>query len=67
MHVAATVQHIEHLTSLRHGAKQRIITARSFLLLVKANCRAFGMTLSALHTAIEIQRYRFKCFLLQAL
>ena len=54
MDVAATVQHIEHLTSLRHGAKQRIITARSFLLLVKADCRAFGMTLSALHAAIKI-------------
>jgi len=43
MHVAATVQHIEYLTGLRHGAKQRIVTARSFLLLVKANCRAFGI------------------------
>jgi len=37
MYVAAAVQHIEHLTSLRHGAKQRIVAARSFLLLVKAN------------------------------
>jgi hypothetical protein len=36
MHVAATVQDVEYLTRLRHGAKQWIVTARSFLLLVKA-------------------------------
>src|SRR5260370_22603934 len=47
VHVAGTVQHIEYLTGLRHGAKQRIVTARSFLLLVKANCRAFGIVPSA--------------------
>src|ERR1700730_9692493 len=47
MHVAATVQHIEYLTGLRHGAKQRIVTARSFLFLVKANRRAFGIDLSS--------------------
>src|SRR4029077_2760741 len=54
MHVAGAVQHIEYLTGLRHGAKQRIVTARSFLLLVEAHCRAFGMAFGALHTAIEI-------------
>jgi hypothetical protein len=67
MHVAATVQDVEYLTRLRHGAKQRIVTARSFLLLVKANCCAFGVALGALHTAIEIQCYGVQCLLLQAL
>src|ERR1700730_4837311 len=67
MHVAATVQHIEYLTGLRHGAKQRIVTARSFLFLVKANRRAFGIAFGALHTAIEIRRHCVQCLLLEAL
>jgi hypothetical protein len=67
MYVATAVQDIEYLAGLGDGAKQRIVTAGSFVLFIVAHRRTLSVTFGALHTAIEIHGHGLKGFLLQPL
>ena len=59
--------HVEHLVGLGDGAKQGVVAARTFLLLVESCGRAFGMSPGAQHRPIEVERYAREPFGHQAL
>ena len=52
--VARAVQEIEDLASLGNGTEQRVIAARSFLLLVEAHGGPFRVPRRGLHGAVEV-------------
>ena len=55
MAVARSVMEVEELPGRRHGAEQRIVAARSLLVGIEADRRAFGMALGRQHRAIEVE------------
>ena len=61
MDIPGAMQHIEHLTGLRHGAKEGVITALALLLAVKPHRRALGKARGAQYRAIEIERHPGEC------
>ena len=62
MHISRTVENIEKLIRLGHGAKQRIVAAGAFLLLVKAHGGALDTAFGGLNRAVEIECYTSKIF-----
>ena len=65
--VSGSMVHVEHLVGLGNGAKQGVVAARPFLVLVEPYCRAFGMAPGAQHRAVEVERYARESFGHQAL
>ena len=58
---------IEDLVGLGDGAKEGIVAAGAFFLLVESHCRAFGMAPCTQHRPVEVQRHRRKSLNRQAL
>ena len=59
------MQDIEKLVRLCHCGKERIVTARSFLLFVETDCGPFGMTACRLHRAIKVHSDSGELFFIQ--
>lgn len=55
MHIARTVEDIEHLAGLSNRAKKRIVTALTFLLAIESYGSALSTAAGADYGAVEVE------------